>query len=772
MHLIDHPNRATVLAWVGLLALAVCAARAQAAVPPAEKAAEKPAEEAPAVSPEASPAVQAILETKPTTPKELARAAKILADLERPDLAKKYLSTVLAANLDQQALAALQAELGSPVFIELGSRKDLAPEGTQLADAVLAAAQAELTAPKRLAQLVSELNAPTADVRFMAMDQLRRARGAAVGPLLAVLADPAKKAEHANVLAALVRLKSDAIGPLLGVIETGGPALKAEAIRGLSEMQARGAAIYLLAPFAAKDAAPQVAAAAKGALERMLGGLPSPTEAATVLAKRAKSYLDFREPLTVDEEDRVEIWSWDAAQKQPVAKTYSRGDAYRLYAAWLARDAHAIAPDDPQIRRLYLAAILEEAAYANGLDNPLPDAPGTAAAEAAGFGNDVLQGLLSYAMDEGYWAAATAAARLLGEKGTALELLYNRAEPGPLVVAVGQPDRRLRFAAAEAVVKLAPTQPYAGSSEVLDAIAYFAGTSGTRRAIVAGPVSAESMRVAGYLAALGYEVDTAVNGRGLIRLALDSPDYELALVDSSLFGPTPELLLQQLRHDCRTAMLPVGILARSDQNYQAGHAASHDRLAAAFPRPHTDEDAQAIVAEVIALAGPELVPHEARMQEAAAAIEWLAQLSNSSQKIYDLLRVQDEMLAAQFVPELGPAAMNVLGSLGTPESQKDLVDVASRWTQPLGLRQAAAAAFEKSVRQYGIQLTAAQILQQYDRYNESANRDAETQRVLGSILDTIEAPSKAQAEQAKRERGEISKSQTSNDKQIQNPESK
>ena len=62
---------------------------------------------------EESPAVQAILETNPATPAEMVRAAKILADLERPDLAKDFLKKVLAAKLGQKQLAQLEAQFGS-----------------------------------------------------------------------------------------------------------------------------------------------------------------------------------------------------------------------------------------------------------------------------------------------------------------------------------------------------------------------------------------------------------------------------------------------------------------------------------------------------------------------------------------------------------------------------------------------------------------------------------------------------------------------------------
>jgi phage gp36-like protein len=80
--------------------------------------------------------------------------------------------------------------------------------------------------------------------------------------------------------------------------------------------------------------------------------------------------------------------------------------------------------------------------------------------------------------------------------------------------------------------------------------------------------------------------------------------------------------------------------------------------------------------------------------------------------------------------------------LGSARSQKALVDQASRTTLPLPVRQAALAAFRCSIEKYGIVLTKDAIRQQYDRYNQSAQMDAENQQIFGQILDALEAPAK------------------------------
>ena len=85
-------------------------------------------------------------------------------------------------------------------------------------------------------------------------------------------------------------------------------------------------------------------------------------------------------------------------------------------------------------------------------------------------------------MARGQIPAAIAAAQVLGAIGNADLLQATGAQPRPLVAALARRDRRLRFAAAEAIMKLNPQSGFAGSSDLMYTLAFFAGSAGTRRA--------------------------------------------------------------------------------------------------------------------------------------------------------------------------------------------------------------------------------------------------------------------------------------------------
>jgi len=693
------------------------------------------------------PAVEALLATNPSTPLEWVRAAKILADLHKPDMAKAFLKQVLDANLDQGQLVALEASFGTAIFVEMASRADLAPEAQRLNDAVLDAVNRHVRDPARLAGMIQQLQDPSAEVRYRALVELQRAGDAAVGPLFAVLADPGRAAEHANVRAALVKLGSDAADPLIAILESGKPNLAVEAIRVLADLEAEKVPLFLLAPFASAESDPEVRRQAEAALLKLSGRTPSGQAAARLLAQEAQEYFDRRRPLREDLEGRVEMWTWDADAGQLVKKSYLADDASLVLASRLARDAYSVAPENHQIRRLYLATMLEQAAYENGLDRPLAATEGTAAGRVAAFGPEVVEDLLAYALESGHAPVATAAARILGRLGKAETCLNRGPRPAPLVQAAWHADRRVRFAAVEAILELEPTSAFPGSSRVMQALAFFAASGGAPRVMVAGPNTAETQRVGGYLVALSCKLDTAVTGREAIGKLLTSPDYELALVDAALERPTVDFLLQELRHDSRTANLPVGVIARSGQLKRADEIARRDPLAEAFSRPHTAEAVHWQVERLLGLAGRERVLPAEREKQAAQAVKWLAQLSGTRPEFFDFSRAEESALSALSVPQWAPDAVVVLGNLGTPQCQRALVDLASRWTQPFELRVAAVKAFRESIQRNGILLTNEQILLQYDRYNQSETLDAGTQQVLGLILDCIEAPTRAEKQE-------------------------
>jgi DNA-binding response OmpR family regulator len=319
-------------------------------------------------------------------------------------------------------------------------------------------------------------------------------------------------------------------------------------------------------------------------------------------------------------------------------------------------------------------------------------------------------------------------------------LLSASGEMRPLAQALRHGDRRLRFAAVQSILKFKPKTAFPGASYVPETLGFFAGAVGRRRVLIANPRLEEARKLGGLFAQLGYEADIAATGNEMMQLALRRPEYEIVLLSDGLDKIESFHTWKQLRKDPRTARLLVALLGREENLTSLQLRAQGDKLARAMPYIHDSETLTFQLRMLFTKASIEFVPHEERQRQAIASIGHLSALANDPVlgKHYDLLRQEAPLLRALFGEGLIEYAAPALGGLGTPEAQRALVEFASDPNIDLADREIAAKAFAAAVARRGVLLTSLEIQQAYDRYNASAQLDADTQRVLGALLDTIE----------------------------------
>jgi CheY-like chemotaxis protein len=311
--------------------------------------------------------------------------------------------------------------------------------------------------------------------------------------------------------------------------------------------------------------------------------------------------------------------------------------------------------------------------------------------------------------------------------------------PRPLALALRHPDRRLRFAAVETILKLNSSTSFPGASYVPETLGYFAGSVGSRRALVADPRLEDARTFGGLLATAGYDTDIAATGDEVMKLALKQPDYEIVFLGHAVDHSDLNKTWQQLRKDPRTANMLLAFLFDEEHRLYLLDKADDDDLARAMPYVYERKTLDFQLTQLFRKAGTKFVPFAERQRQAAASLDHLARLaSGRGPKYYDILRQEDAVIRAAGTPGLTVHAVPVLGGLGSNKSQAALVDIASDTNYDITDRQAAAEAFKTAVGRRGILLTTKQIGAQFDRYNASETLDADTQRVLGEILDILE----------------------------------
>jgi len=690
--------------------------------------------------------IRAVLESDPQTPQELVRAASVLVDLGEPELAKPYILKLKEAALDDDALTDLVRRLGSVPFLRIAAETTLEPDGREFADRAIAAAGRAARDPQRLQELVNQLGDPSAEVQRRALGELLNAHEHAVNPLLAVLNDPAKKPVHARAREVLIALGNDAVQPLLAVLDGPDSAAKLAAVNVLGRLQASEATPRLVSLFALPSTQEPLRRAAEQALLDIHGRTPRSQEAIQFLALEAKKTLAGERPLPVNVDGTVDLWIWDAASRQPAIVKYTVDQARSSLAAGLARRLFELSSHNAEHRRLYLVSLLEAEAYRVGLDNPVPRDDGTVFAIAAGMGWEAVEGALSYALAERHAAAAALAAQILGEVGNAEMLVRGGAEPCPLAAALTHADRRLRFAGAQAIVALKPIHPFPGLSHLKSALVYFATSAGQRKALVGFPNVETARNLAGMLNSVGFDAETATNGRELLLNATKSAGYELILISSRIDRAPLYMVLQDLRNHTHTRQTAIILLAEEDELGDLRDKIRTDHMTSATFRPRDLEGMKYAVEQAIERAGDRIVPPPVRERQAREALDAMAELSKASPKIFDFRTDEPQLAALLHVPSLSRQAAEVLSQFGTHTSQRSLMEIVNRTSQPVSSRQAAALAFGESVRRFGLRLTKNEILAQYDRYNQSEFEDQATQELLAAVLDRIELRSKVERE--------------------------
>jgi len=202
--------------------------------------------------------------------------------------------------------------------------------------------------------------------------------------------------------------------------------------------------------------------------------------------------------------------------------------------------------------------------------------------------------------------------------------------------------------------------------------------------------------------------------------------------------PPVELLLQQLRGDCRAAPIPIGLVARAGLLDRASTIAARIPRVRAFSRPHEASSARWQLEELRRLDNGSLLTAQERSQIATELLSTLASEVDRLSRVVPLARLESVLMTQLLYPDRAPAAISLLARVGTHGAQTALVQHASRPSWPPELRRQAVQALAQSISCYGVLLTTKQIERQYDLYNQLGPIAPVERELLGAILDALE----------------------------------
>ena len=269
------------------------------------------------------------------------------------------------------------------------------------------------------------------------------------------------------------------------------------------------AVAHLTFPAAFRATPEPVRAAVQAAIARLTGQPFStqPRSPVQVLTDAAWSYhrhkVEFRETIPLS------FGPWDQGRKVPVSREVPRTEAEAIFGLRFAREALELSPDDRAAQVAQLSLTLEKAIERVGFTSFLDRDQATFTAAIA-KGPLILSDVLRTAITDGKTDLAAACATALG-RAIDRTVLARSGRPHPLVEALYSPGRRVQFAAARAIVALAPTEPFPGVSRVVPTLARFLSNQALPRAVVIDGNPNRGSQLAGFLINLGYDSGARVN---------------------------------------------------------------------------------------------------------------------------------------------------------------------------------------------------------------------------------------------------------------------
>ncbi|MEE2642994.1 MAG: hypothetical protein VX768_20365 [Planctomycetota bacterium] len=253
-------------------------------------------------------------------------------------------------------------------------------------------------------------------------------------------------------------------------------------------------------------------------------------------------------------------------------------------------------------------------------------------------------------------------------------------------------------------------------------------TSG--RVLIVHPQSGDILPLQQKLTEVGYTVAVVNSVDQAVKVIPGLPSLKFVIGSREFGGLAETALRNALAKKFRLNPTPITFVERADSYREAPVA-----------KPVFDMQLE----QLLDLQSGTQTSSEDRIAQAKTCLAFLKKViaDRKSYAYADPIRHEKKIVDSLQNRALTQESLGVLGELATPMAQKAIVDLASEINRPLKERNAAVQALAVAIRKRGILLTKADILEQYARYNRSETLDQQTQQVLGSILDVIEAPRQA-----------------------------
>ncbi len=585
---------------------------------------------------------------------------------------------------------------------------------------------------------------------IMASERLAESGEYAVTQLVREIGNPEPKAPINRIIPVLLKIGKEAVRPLSSALATENPAVRQIICQTLGQIGYWHSAPYLRALVDDASQTDDVRKAAKAAL---IAVTDDPEAAAKPLAnylyELAERYYTKQESLLPDMgETLANYWYWDDSGLGLTFKEVPTAIFTDAYAMRAARQALQANPEHERAVSLWLGANLrKEARLPQGKTDPTRGASQiSAAAYAKAAGARYMQAVLERALRDRDSDVASGAIKALATTVGAVNLVKPTAGGAtPLVAALGYPDRRVRFMAAEALANARPQDVFVGSDLVIPVLVEAVRQTGIPTVLLVDTDNDRRNTRKDWTRQGGFEVVDAGHFGPAIEAANKATGLDVVVLSSSIAEPAPAGALAMLRANPAFANLPIVLVGEDDGAVAAAkRLARENEMVVAVAGSSLDAAGwSAAIAEAAKTASGDVMPAGEAAKWALIASNAIGTLGMTRTTVYDVLRAEPALTAGLQAKsdEQKVASAKALAMLASSTAQQAIVSLASASEPGEQVRVAAYLAAAGSVRQFGSRLTDAQIGAIVELVNADAApmvlRDA-----ASGLLGALDLPSK------------------------------
>jgi vacuolar-type H+-ATPase subunit F/Vma7 len=718
----------------------------------------------------------------PKTVPDFWRAINFEIDVGRFDLAADHLKNMLALPPTDEDVLALEKKEGMSSILKLRTiqkwsdnpklNADAKKAAEDFIDKVSTTLKKHLADRERLAKFTRNL-AATPEERRYAIVELSRSKALVVPFIMEALqkrlgpkATNQDTEEYSAIVTALPSLGRDTVPPLLAALDIDNPIIQEHIIEALRH---RSDFAFLanrpetdprpwLWHFAASPKhSEKVRKAARAMLaqlyevtnlDRFAEPKAEPTRgmnadklplARAELTRIAERYYNHKVRFADDKE--VTVWKW--TDKGLISETVSPLRAEEYYGLHFARKALDLDPAYQPAQLVFVSLAVEKALEGN-LDKSLGQAAPALKDLLGTLNPDLLSAALDRAISERRLVAALGLTRALGDAvDVRAARPKNQGQP-VLVRALSFPDRRVQFAAADALLRIGSSPPPQASGRVVEVLRRAVIFDVMPRALVADPNKQRGEEVGKALEGAGFSAVVVQTGKEVMRRLQESGDIDVILIDYKVFDPEIADLLVQLRSDVDMGVLPLIITVPPtaagfrppDAIVRLQRLANLYRNVWVMDGPLNDPDIlkRDVPPRIIEASGQPLTDAE-RKNMTGEAMVWLKRLATGEIPGYDVKPAETTILRAMKVEEFGPLAMEAASRIPTRTAQRELAQVLLDGGVRAELRTAAAIELNRHIQQNGRVLLKPQLegIEKLHQTTDDQRLRAAVALVLGSL---------------------------------------